>query len=110
MTVLTIIYVFLGDKMKKKVIVVMPAYNAEKTVEMTYNEIPFDIVDEVILVDDASQDRTVDIAKTLDMHVIEHPVNMGYGPIKKAVILKRCGGRRMLLSCSMRTISISRLV
>jgi len=70
--------------MKKKVIVVMPAYNAEKTVKMTYNEIPFDIVDEVILVDDASQDRTVDIAKTLDMHVIEHNVNMGYGANQKS--------------------------
>lgn len=62
----------------------MPAYNAEKTVKMTYNEIPFDIVDEVILVDDASQDSTVDIAKTLDMHVIEHHVNMGYGANQKS--------------------------
>ncbi len=47
----------------KKIVVVMPAYNAEKTLEMTYNEIPFEIVDDVILVDDASRDRTSEIAR-----------------------------------------------
>ena len=47
----------------KKLVVVMPAYNAEKTLEQTYNEIPFDIVDEVILTDDCSRDHTVEKAR-----------------------------------------------
>ena len=47
----------------KKIVVVMPAYNAEKTLEKTYREIPFEIVDDVILVDDASRDRTTEVAQ-----------------------------------------------
>ncbi|MEK6615753.1 MAG: glycosyltransferase, partial [Bacteroidota bacterium] len=50
-------------KKGKKIIVVLPAYNAELTLEKTYNEIPFDIVDEVVLVDDCSSDKTVEVAK-----------------------------------------------
>jgi len=69
---------------EKKVIVVMPAYNAEKTLEITYREIPFDIVDEVIVVDDASKDRTVEKAHDLGItHVIKHEKNKGYGGNQK---------------------------
>lgn len=68
----------------KKVVVVMPAYNAEKTLEQTYNEIPFDIVDEVILTDDCSKDHTVDEAKRLGIkEVIRHERNKGYGGNQK---------------------------
>lgn len=69
----------------KKIIVVLPAYNAEKTLEMTYNEIPFDIVDDVILVDDVSKDETVNKAKDLGIkHVIKHKENKGYGGNQKS--------------------------
>ncbi len=62
----------------------MPAYNAEKTLYVTYSEIPFDIVDEVILVDDASNDNTVTIAKQLGIHhIIRHQKNLGYGGNQK---------------------------
>ena len=67
----------------KKVIVVLPAFNAEKTLEPTYSEIPFDIVDEVILVDDASTDRTVEISKRLSIRTIVHSHNLGYGGNQK---------------------------
>ncbi len=67
----------------KKIVVVMPAYNAEKTVEMTYNEIPFDIVDDVVLVDDASRDRTPDVARKLGINTVVHTENMGYGGNQK---------------------------
>jgi glycosyltransferase involved in cell wall biosynthesis len=62
----------------------MPAYNAEKTLEITYNEIPFDIVDDVILVDDRSRDNTAEKARELGIkHVIVHEVNRGYGGNQK---------------------------
>ncbi len=62
----------------------MPAYNASKTVEQTYKEIPFDIVDEVILVDDASKDDTSDVSQRLGInHVIKHEKNKGYGGNQK---------------------------
>ena len=62
----------------------MPAYNAEKTLENTYSEIPFDIVDEVVVVDDCSQDRTVEKAYLLGIrHVIRHEKNIGYGGNQK---------------------------
>jgi glycosyltransferase involved in cell wall biosynthesis len=68
----------------KKVVVVLPAYNAAKTLEQTYREIPFDLVDEVILVDDASRDDTVSVAKNLGIHhVITHDLNKGYGGNQK---------------------------
>ena len=66
-----------------KVVVVLPAYNAEKTLESTYREIPLDIVDEVILVDDASKDNTVAVAKKLGIMVITHDRNLGYGGNQK---------------------------
>lgn len=68
----------------KKIIVVMPAYNAEKTLEQTYAEIPFDIVDEVILTDDFSKDNTVEKARELGIgEVISHTRNKGYGGNQK---------------------------
>ncbi len=66
-----------------KITVVLPAYNAEKTIERTYSEIPHDIVDDIILVDDGSHDSTVKIAKRLGIHTVIHPVNMGYGANQK---------------------------
>jgi glycosyltransferase involved in cell wall biosynthesis len=69
----------------KKIVVVMPAYNAELTLEQTYKEIPRDIVDEVILVDDKSSDNTSQLAKDLGIeHVIRHEVNRGYGGNQKS--------------------------
>ena len=69
----------------KKITVVLPAYNAEKTLEQTYNEIPFDIVDDVILVDDRSRDNTVDVARKLGItHIVEHQENKGYGGNQKS--------------------------
>lgn len=68
----------------KKLIVVLPAYNAEATLRRTYAEIPFDIVDNVILVDDASDDKTSDVARELGIkNVIEHGENRGYGANQK---------------------------
>ena len=69
----------------KKIVVVLPAYNAEKTLEKTYREIPFDVVDEVILVDDASNDQTVLRARELGIrHVVVHEKNRGYGGNQKS--------------------------
>ena len=68
----------------KKVVVVMPAYKAASTLERTYREIPFDLVDEVILVDDHSPDNTFEVAKSLGIrHIIRHDVNKGYGGNQK---------------------------
>ena len=73
----------------KKVIVVLPAYNAALTLEKTYREIPFDLVDEVILCDDASKDNTSDLARQLGIrHVIVHPQNKGYGGNQKSLYNK----------------------
>jgi glycosyltransferase involved in cell wall biosynthesis len=71
----------IGDK---KLIVVMPAYNAEVTLEQTYNEIPHEIVDEVVLVDDKSSDNTLDIANKLGITVHSHDQNKGYGANQKS--------------------------
>jgi len=67
----------------KKIVVVMPAYNAEKTLEKTYSDIPFEIVDDIILVDDASRDNTSEIARRLGIHTIVHTENLGYGGNQK---------------------------
>lgn len=73
----------------KKVVVVFPAYNASATLEKTYNEIPFDIVDEVVLVDDCSKDDTVEIAKRIGIkHIVSHTVNRGYGGNQKSCYKK----------------------
>jgi len=67
----------------KKIVVVMPAYNAAKTIEKTYREIPMDLVDEVVVTDDASPDETVEIATRLGLHTLVHPTNLGYGGNQK---------------------------
>jgi glycosyltransferase involved in cell wall biosynthesis len=73
----------------KKVVVVLPAYNAEKTLEVTYKEIPFDIVDDVVLVDDNSSDQTIEKAKSLSIkHIIQHQKNKGYGGNQKSCYKK----------------------
>jgi glycosyltransferase involved in cell wall biosynthesis len=69
----------------KKIAVVLPAFNAEKTLSRTFHEIPFDIVDFVILTDDRSIDNTLQVAKQLNIqHIISHDKNMGYGANQKS--------------------------
>ena len=68
----------------KKIIVIMPAYNAEKTLKQTYEEIYRDFVDEIILVDDFSNDKTLEVAKELGIKTISHDKNMGYGANQKS--------------------------
>ena len=69
----------------KKLIVILPAYNAAKTLKKTYDEIPFDIVDDVVLVDDKSSDNTADLAREIGInHVIVHEENKGYGGNQKS--------------------------
>lgn len=69
----------------KKVVVVLPAYNASKTLEITYSEIDFNIVDDVILVDDRSKDNTIEVGRKLGIkHIIEHQQNKGYGGNQKS--------------------------
>jgi glycosyltransferase involved in cell wall biosynthesis len=67
----------------KKLIVVMPAYNAARTLERTYNDLPLDVIDEVLLVDDASGDATVAVARNLGVTTFLHDQNMGYGRNQK---------------------------
>ncbi|MEO8344496.1 MAG: glycosyltransferase family 2 protein [Betaproteobacteria bacterium] len=67
----------------KRIVVVMPAYLAGRTLEATWRDLPHDIVDEVIVVDDASDDDTVAVARALGLTVILHPHNMGYGANQK---------------------------
>ena len=68
----------------KKIIVIMPAYNAEKTLKQTYEEIYRDFVDEIILVDDHSNDKTLEIARDLGIKTIQHDKNLGYGANQKS--------------------------
>lgn len=73
----------------KKIVVCLPAYNAAKTLEQTYRDIPFDIVDEVILVDDASTDSTLSLARNLGIrHILNHDTNRGYGGNQKTCYAK----------------------
>ncbi len=72
-----------NPKKKPKIIVVMPAYNAEKTVKATYNDLPKDLIEEVILVDDASKDKTIEKAQKLGITVYAHDKNRGYGGNQK---------------------------
>jgi len=67
----------------KRIVVVMPAYHAGRTLEATWRDLPHDIVDQVVVVDDASDDDTVAVAKALGLDVILHPHNMGYGANQK---------------------------
>ena len=73
---------------KKRICVVMPAYNAEKTLHQTFKEIPNDIVDDIILVDDASIDKTAKVAEKLGIKTIIHPENKGYGANQKTCYKK----------------------
>ncbi len=73
----------------KKICVVLPAYNAALTLERTYGEVPMDIVDEVILVDDKSSDDTVEVARALGIrHIVCHDENKGYGGNQKSCYAK----------------------
>lgn len=73
----------------KKIVVVLPAYNAGQTLERTFQEIPMDLVDEVVLVDDASNDNTSEVARQLGIrHVIRHEKNRGYGGNQKSCYKK----------------------
>jgi glycosyltransferase involved in cell wall biosynthesis len=67
----------------KKIVVVMPAYNAARTLRQTYEDLPFDIVDEVLLVDDRSSDETVTLARELNVTTFQHKKNLGYGRNQK---------------------------
>ena len=85
---------------RQRVVVVLPAYNAERTLERTCAEIPRDVVDEVILVDDASHDRTVEVARLLGIPAIVHKENRGYGANQKTcyqVALDRGAGIVVML-------------
>ena len=76
----------------KKIVVVLPAYNAAATLEQTYKEIPMDIVDDVVLVDDNSKDETIAKAKELGIqHIVKHEVNRGYGGNQKSCYSKALG-------------------
>jgi glycosyltransferase involved in cell wall biosynthesis len=73
----------------RKIVIVLPAYNASRTLEKVLNEVPKDIVDEIVLVDDASKDDTVSVARSLGVHhVIEHELNRGYGGNQKSCYAK----------------------
>ena len=72
----------------KKVVVVMPAYNAARTLQQTCAEIPRDIIDEVLLVDDHSTDETLTLAKELDLTIFAHDTNYGYGRNQKTCYLE----------------------
>jgi len=71
-----------------KIVVVLPAYNAAKTLEKTFQEIPLDIVDQVILVDDSSVDGTIELAKKLGIKTFIHSQNKGYGANQKTCYIK----------------------
>lgn len=80
---------------RKKVAVVMPAYNAGLTLEKSFNELPHDIIDEIILVDDSSSDNTTEIAEKLGIkHIIKHQTNTGYGGNQKT-----CYAKALELNC-----------
>jgi glycosyltransferase involved in cell wall biosynthesis len=97
----------IGEKVlnNKKITVVLPAYNAASTLEKTYAEIPFDIVDDVVLVDDASRDTTTEVAERIGIkHVVRHQKNRGYGGNQKT-----CYDTALSLGADIvRTISIRR--
>jgi len=92
---------------QKKIIVVLPAYNAAKTLQETYKEIPFDMVDDVILVDDASKDDTVEVAKQIGIkNIITHEKNKVMAVIRKHAMTKHFSWVLILLLCSIPIINI----
>ena len=84
----------MAQRVDKKVIVVMPARNAARTLEATVAGIPAEWVDEIILVDDKSTDDTVELARDLPLHVVWHPHNVGYGGNQKTCYLRGAPARR----------------
>jgi glycosyltransferase involved in cell wall biosynthesis len=78
----------LMDVTKERVVVIMPAYNAARTLERTYRDLPMEVVDRIILVDDVSQDETVDIARRLGLKTVVHVQNRGYGGNQKTCYLE----------------------
>ncbi len=74
--------------MKEHIVVIMPAYNAAQTLERTYRDLPMDVVDKIILVDDVSQDETVEIARHLGLETVVHIQNRGYGGNQKTCYLE----------------------
>jgi glycosyltransferase involved in cell wall biosynthesis len=90
----------MSPKRNKKVVVVLPAYNAERTLEATLDDIPKDWVDEILLVDDCSKDRTVEVAKQLGIRTVVHEVNKGYGGNQKTcynTAMYELGGEIMVM-------------
>src|SRR5437867_5768990 len=79
---------FSPGPMKPKITIVMPAYNAAQTLAMTYRAIPPGIADEILLVDDASRDGTVETARELGIPIIRHPHNVGYGGNQKTCYME----------------------
>src|SRR5712691_293676 len=85
---------------EKKVVAVLPAYNAEKTLHATYDDIPREWVDETLLVDDCSRDRTVELARQLPIRVVVHAKNRGYGGNQKTcyrTAMDAMGGEIMVM-------------
>jgi glycosyltransferase involved in cell wall biosynthesis len=85
---------------EKKVIAVLPAYNAERTLRATYDDIPQDWVDEILLVDDCSRDRTVEISRELGLKTVVHVKNRGYGGNQKTcyrTAMEEMGGEIMVM-------------
>jgi glycosyltransferase involved in cell wall biosynthesis len=85
---------------EKKVVAVLPAYNAEKTLRATFDDIPQEWVDEILLVDDRSRDRTVELARELPMRVVVHAQNRGYGGNQKTcyrTAMDEMGGEIMVM-------------
>ena len=78
----------MADAIDQKVVIVMPARNAGRTLERTFAAVPTDWVDEVILVDDKSTDDTIEVARGLNINVIWHPHNVGYGGNQKTCYLE----------------------
>lgn len=82
----------------KRIVVVLPAYNAALTLEKTFREIPFDIVDEVVLVDDASKDETLEVGQQLGIrHLIRHDKNKGMAAIRNPVTTRPWNWEPILL-------------
>ncbi len=77
-----------GAKTALNIVVTMPAYNAAKTLAKTFGDIPHDLISQIILVDDCSQDATVEIGHSLNLRVIRHPHNVGYGGNQKTCYLE----------------------
>jgi glycosyltransferase involved in cell wall biosynthesis len=85
------------QKKSQGITVVMPAYNAARTLRKTYGDLPHEIIERIILVDDASQDATVNIAKELNLHIVVHPRNRGYGGNQKTCYIEFLKGKEEIV-------------